>query len=277
MQQLRRASLLPILLLAPHTLSAQRQQIQRQLRHDLVHRIFVLRGFPKNEFLEYDEDGTAKNLRPGSWTMAKIEVASIRVGEGETVITGQRVATIYNPHKHRLENARIPKNVSLHIHLESARATPAQITGLEQKLFLLTPLDLIDAVPEYWRPFLQGRVREVEKEGNRDPDYIISGWPEHSTNFYREGGKLVSPKMLKDDPIRQPLERTSIMLPGPVVVQALIDVDGKVQEVVLVRPAGAGVDEQIVEACRKRVFRPGTLEGVPVAVVSNIRVLFDYY
>lgn len=277
MQQLLRATLLPFLLIAPHTLAAQQQQVVRQLRHDLLHRIFVLRGFPKNEFLEYDENGTAKNLKPGSWTMAKIEVGSIRVGEDETVITGQRVATIYNPHKHRLENARIPKNLSLHIHLESAGATPAQVTALEQKLFLLTPQELIDAVPEYWRPFLQGRVREVENKGSRDPDYIISGWPEHSTNFYRDGGKLVSPKMLKDDPIRQPLERTSIMLPGPVVVQALIDTNGKVQEVALVRPAGAGVDEQIVESCRNRVFRPGTLEGVPVAVVSNIRVLFDYY
>jgi TonB family protein len=83
--------------------------------------------------------------------------------------------------------------------------------------------------------------------------------------------------MLKEDPIREPVERTSIMLPGPVVVQALIGANGKVEEVALARPAGAGVDEQIVEACRNRVFRPGTLEGVPVAVVYNIRVLFDYY
>ena len=62
---------------------------------------------------------------------------------------------------------------------------------------------------------------------------------------------------------------------GRVVMQAVIEKDGSVQILRVVRGIGFGLDESAVEALRQWKFHPGTRSGVPVRVALNIETNFN--
>lgn len=63
---------------------------------------------------------------------------------------------------------------------------------------------------------------------------------------------------------------------GQSIVEALVDIDGKIIEVRLVKSSGFGIlDEAALEAARKAVFTPGEQRGKPVRVWVNIPFNFS--
>jgi TonB family protein len=64
---------------------------------------------------------------------------------------------------------------------------------------------------------------------------------------------------------------------GVSVVSCIVDTHGMPQHVRTVRKLGMGLDEKALEAVRQYRFKPGTLNGKPVAVVITIEVNFHIY
>jgi TonB family protein len=64
---------------------------------------------------------------------------------------------------------------------------------------------------------------------------------------------------------------------GVSVVSCIVDTHGMPQHVRTVRKLGMGLDEKALEAVRQYRFKPGTLNGKPVAVVVTIEVNFHIY
>ncbi len=62
---------------------------------------------------------------------------------------------------------------------------------------------------------------------------------------------------------------------GIVVLEAVIDRDGSVRDVKVLRDLGFGLTEAAVNAVRRWRFEPATLDGRPVAVLYNLTVRFD--
>jgi TonB family protein len=58
---------------------------------------------------------------------------------------------------------------------------------------------------------------------------------------------------------------------------AVIDADGKPQEIVVSRPIGFGLDESAADSIRKASFQPATKDGKPVPVVLDVVVQFRIY
>jgi protein TonB len=63
-------------------------------------------------------------------------------------------------------------------------------------------------------------------------------------------------------------------LQGVVIVQAIIDKDGNVTNVKLLKGLGMGLDQAAIDAIKKWRFDPATLHGKPVSVYYNLTVNF---
>jgi len=64
---------------------------------------------------------------------------------------------------------------------------------------------------------------------------------------------------------------------GVVVLSVVVDPQGDVSEMRVVRGLGYGLNEKAVEAVRAWKFKPGTRDGVPVAVLITVEVAFRLY
>jgi periplasmic protein TonB len=61
---------------------------------------------------------------------------------------------------------------------------------------------------------------------------------------------------------------------GTVIVEAIIDTNGNVRDVRVIKGLPMGLGEQAEEAVKKWKFKPGTLNGEPVSVIFNLTVTF---
>ena len=61
---------------------------------------------------------------------------------------------------------------------------------------------------------------------------------------------------------------------GTVVVEAIIDTNGNVQDVRVIKGLPFGLSAEAEEAVKKWKFKPGTLNGEPVSVIFNLTVTF---
>lgn len=62
---------------------------------------------------------------------------------------------------------------------------------------------------------------------------------------------------------------------GLVVLEAIVDAEGRVTEVRVLRGLPAGLDRSAVAAVRQWRYAPATLDGRPVPVILNVSVHFD--
>jgi TonB family protein len=62
---------------------------------------------------------------------------------------------------------------------------------------------------------------------------------------------------------------------GKALLSLVVDVDGHPKDIKVISPLTAGLAEQAVKAVSKWRFEPGTKNGVPVPVKSNIEVNFQ--
>jgi TonB family protein len=61
-------------------------------------------------------------------------------------------------------------------------------------------------------------------------------------------------------------------------LQVVIGKDGIVRDVKIVRGLGYGLDESAIDTITKQWrFKPGTLNGQPVAVQANVEITFRLY
>jgi protein TonB len=61
---------------------------------------------------------------------------------------------------------------------------------------------------------------------------------------------------------------------GTVVLQLIVDVDGKAKNIKVTRGVGLGLDEKAVEAVQKWKFIPGRKNGQAVPVYATVEVNF---
>jgi TonB family protein len=93
------------------------------------------------------------------------------------------------------------------------------------------------------------------------------------------GGDVLPPRVIEETKSkpRYPLVARTARREGDVVLQAIIQVDGSVGEITVLRvnPSGFGFEEAATEAVGSWRFRPATQNGRPVAVFFTVNVGFD--
>jgi len=93
--------------------------------------------------------------------------------------------------------------------------------------------------------------------------------------IFKVGGGVSEPKIIKKVDPQYSEEARKARYQGTVVLEAVVQKDGSVQIVRVVRSLGFGLDEKAIEALRQWKFSPAKQNGVPVAVSLNIEVNFN--
>jgi TonB family protein len=88
------------------------------------------------------------------------------------------------------------------------------------------------------------------------------------------GSGVTPPRVLeKVEPIYSEEARRA-HLSGTVLLRGTVGIDGVIHDLATTRSLGMGLDEKAIQAVTTWQFQPGTKDGKPVAVLSNIEVNF---
>jgi|SRR5947209_6784213 len=95
-----------------------------------------------------------------------------------------------------------------------------------------------------------------------------------SAQPFRVGGDVKAPVLTyKVEPI-YPEEARRERISGIVILETVIDRNGLVKDVTVLKPLPHGLSEAAVDAVKQWTFKPGTLDGQPVEVIFNLTVNF---
>jgi TonB family protein len=94
---------------------------------------------------------------------------------------------------------------------------------------------------------------------------------------YPLGGAIVKPEVIPSTRIKPSYteQARKVRMQGVVIVEAVIDAQGNVTSVKVVKPLPLGLDQQAVAAVQQWKYRPATLHGRPVAVILQLTVTFQ--
>jgi protein TonB len=90
----------------------------------------------------------------------------------------------------------------------------------------------------------------------------------------RVGGNIQAPKKIKDVKPVYPSIAQSARVSGIVIIEALIDVSGKVQSARVIRSV-ALLDDAALDAVRQWEFTPTLLNGKPTPIIMSVTVNFQ--
>ena len=91
---------------------------------------------------------------------------------------------------------------------------------------------------------------------------------------YRPGGGVTGPQILYKVEPEYTEEARKAKYQGTVVLAVVVDPDGLIRSVRVIRSLGLGLDEKAMEAVKQWKFRPGMKDGRPVPVQASIEVTF---
>ena len=91
------------------------------------------------------------------------------------------------------------------------------------------------------------------------------------------GARLMLPTVLRDVKPHYTAEAMRARVQGAVVVSAIVQADGTVRDVQVLRSLDPvfGLDQAAVNAARQWLFRPGLMAGLPVPVAVTIELSFN--
>ncbi len=151
---------------------------------------------------------------------------------------------------------------------------------IPQKVEKKRIIPIPDPTPEEPEPI---RVAEIEAPdadlvGDRD---VISGIPDgppgdgRLTGAIRVTGEVTPPeKVFGPTPLYTEEGRQS-RTQGVVILEAIVDTEGKVDSVKVIKGLPNGLSESAVETARSWRYRPALLQGQPVAVFLNLTIRFS--
>lgn len=124
---------------------------------------------------------------------------------------------------------------------------------------------VIATLPPYWQNYFASRAGRHSRAVKVDASAL------------RPGGDVKPPQLLNaiDPASNEYAQKNNIA--GLIFLQTVVGASGQPGDVTIVRPIGFGLDEKAVEAVQHSHFRPGTLNGTPVAEVINLQVTFRIY
>ena len=237
--------------------------LDRQLNKTYKGKTLTLRKFYCGQVLHFNAEGgvLAGNL-PGPWTVCgKVKVKHIKQRDQTLEIEGERTLVFYGGkgvQERSLDGGPVDIEVQLSANPASVEATQPHLA----KIFLATNENLVDFVPDYWRPYLA-------KERALPVDNPLPGRGTGTPPSF------VKPPVVIHKPQPQYSEvARNARLQGRVVLWIVVDAQGNVGKLQIVKPLGLGLDEDAVEVTQTWKFKPATRNGVPTAVRVMVETEF---
>jgi hypothetical protein len=244
-----------------------RGKLEKELRNLMVGRAATLRTFYTANELRFDSDGKlVGESKTGSWTYyARISVESVKLGETELVISGNRNVSEWQGTEFRNKTLQRPMRITIAL---PAGYDEAAVTRLLYMVFLDRQTRLSDVTPDYWKEVLTNeRYRREE-------------WEQRKVALEKSVAALnaqtTTPKLLSKP---EGVQVSATPFPAPddnntLLLWFVVDREGNVGELQIQRPIGLGVDDPIAETIKKWKFEPGSKAAQPVAVMMYARFVY---
>ncbi|HVG26925.1 MAG TPA: energy transducer TonB [Acidobacteriaceae bacterium] len=235
------------------------QTTQAELEGRLLNRDVFLRGFWRDNKLEFDRSGKpVRAFREGSFTVAGVRVTSVEIRHDGLLITGQREGLAFG-HDQMTQVPLGPEGgVKVRIH-----GRPGEDFGSAlDAVFAPNLPSLAPSLPEFWQPYAQTHF-----EGSQPDAAPPTVTPQHKAG-------MSPPVVLRQmDPKFSP-EAKAKGYSGMCRVRLNVLPDGTPDHLQITVPAGLGLDEQAIESLLQYRFRPAQMDGHPVEVELIVDVHF---
>jgi TonB family protein len=254
----RKAVFLFLALFLSHVAAAHADSVKDALRQKYQNQLLALRAPLTGRTQKFDSAGQPVNLpSAGEWLFyGGIYVEKLDVSNDKLSLEGPQVAPTDKKKKGKPVFVPIGKPVKVEIHLDQPLVSADQAQVVMDRVFFLGEEALHHTQPEYRRSDNAGSVGPVysiSKEGVKYPQSVYTPEPEFSEKARRAKYQ------------------------GTVILNIVVDKEGNVSRIKLVRPLGMGLDENAMEGLKTWRFKPATRNGQPVAVEMNIEVAFNLY
>jgi TonB family protein len=242
--------------------------IQGALEKQFKGKIVTLREFYPDEDVQFTPEGHYKGKsNPGPWTLwSRVKIRGIKVEPDSVTLQGLRVYVFYDAKRKQFRNKEGEEKNWVTIEFASGALTLASAQTALAKILLSDDEHMSDLVPEEWKEFLKSN------EEHRDAPHLLS---KEEGDVLKVKAGVTPPRPIYDpNPAYQPEARRA-RLKGTVLVWAVVDEEGRVSTLRIVRPLGIGLDDRAVDAIRLWKFEPAKKDGNPVKVQLNIEVHFE--
>src|SRR5579883_300965 len=123
----------------------------------------------------------------------------------------------------------------------------------------------------HWNRLRDGhRLREWRGPGS-GKRRLHGGW------VFSVGGGVSEPVPIYDPDPPYSEQARKAKYQGTVVLMIVVDAQGNVRDVQVVKPLGLGLDEEAVKTVKTWKFKPAQRNGVPVAVRLDVEVTFRLF
>ncbi|HKO13288.1 MAG TPA: energy transducer TonB [Acidobacteriaceae bacterium] len=251
------------------------QTVEQNIAARLQHGPFLLlRGMYAGDKLSFDAQGNLigpANRLP--FSLSAVVIDKIELSESELTIQGKHAMLEFEPtdgvgqpRKTRVVGFSKKLHPDLTITIARNPAHPEALDSALQQIFSEGFDDaLVNAVPEFWRPWLRHQL---------DPGAAVDAAPSGVAKFDRKAGISAPVLRYAPDPPRFSEAAKEAHVGGVCVVGLVINAQGRPQESWIVQPMGEGLDEQAIVAVNQYRFKPAMQHGQPVPVKVNIEVHF---
>jgi TonB family protein len=268
---------------------ADTKDLETIFRTELSHKVVLLRGFYKGDFLKYDPAGQPEfKTESGPWTLyGQIEVSNIKVNQDKLRIEGNRIFVAWpqdDSGAGHMKQLRSPDRVRIEVTLDSNHQDEHTIRQLLDRVFVNSRDNLAQLVPEHWRQFLARDATRIQDVGSMQT--IKNAARAESSG---EPNAMPIAKGARSIRINQGISETNILkkvqpeypplakaarLDGDLLFTVVIDKEGALRDISVAKPLGLGMEESALQAVKQWKYRPYTVNGQPIEVETLITVRY---
>ncbi len=247
--------------------------LQEQLRKEYVSpaKVHVLRNFYAEFPLKYDLAGDLiGKSQSGPWTLfGGVIIEQLLLKPDHLEIRGHRAAFVYDLQQAKLVPQRWDA-IIIEIATREALDQSAQLHAALEKIFTAPGDDTSNSMPDYWQPYYSGALRKRTPEDDAEEPTAS----DHSKVRPPAGSGVVEGHLKRRiEPAYTPLAKAA-HIQDTCVMRATIDKSGRLKDIVIVRPMGAGLDEEVIKALRQWEYEPYRLKGEPIEIETQIVIRF---
>lgn len=267
-----RSTLIALLLLS---VAYGQDDLQAKLRNELLNTHQTLRKFPTENHLRYNAVGNLLTKSPsGAWTsFGQMVVEELELKPEKLEIRGHRTVLVFDADKQQMEPKEWPGQ---RVTIEIATAGNTSLEPLKavlQKVFITSREEILTSLPDYWKPYFiseQGGTNGCGKESDALDVQDATSTPRNP----RQGGKVTEGENTRHAYPLPTLASKSAGAKGSLQLKAVIATNGKVKDICILKPLGAGLDDSSVAAVRLWEYTPYKLNGKPVEIKTTINFSF---
>jgi TonB family protein len=257
---------------------------EAKLKAQFEGKVVSLHHFYSEEFQRFDADGVAKeDYKTCPWTMCgKLIADKVSVSKSKVKIEGRRAWVLFKGEPRQISYAKSADRVEIAIDLGEGSDQEKRLNVAFSKIFLVGKQNFADDVPDFWKPIFEVKPAAIPTAGAPKVEAVAERPAEPAATTEK-------PKPPKRVRVSQGVTEGSLIhkvtpnypssarwthITGTVVMAALIDKEGNIANLVIVKPVGGGLDEAAYEGVKQWKYKPYFLQGQPVEIDTQITVNF---